>query len=212
MRKLFIIMVAACMSLTLAVSVHAENVTVTPINQKAGSEAIHLAPPSSHETNSGEAAYQVPASFEANGSQAAALPIHAEISARQASRTAITITDCNDVGYIRSQFPAFIEYERDGYFGRLYLDTATIQTRPDGPATYTYTITRTREICGLQRNDPALIDRTWEGMTLTGVSFRQESNGLFTATAVYTGTATGRRTVNYITTATYSGKVSRIVN
>ena len=209
MQKLFIILLAACMFFAMSISAYAENVTVTPIDREASGEAIHLSPPSSHDAGTGEA---IPLPISAGVSAYIEVQASTEVSARQASRTAITITDCNNAGFIRSQFPSFIEYEQDGYFGRLYLDVTTIQTRPDGPGTYTYTVTRTREITGLQRNDPSYIDRTWQGMTLTGVSFRQEINDRFTATAVYTGTATGRRTVSYITTATFFGEVTRIVN
>jgi len=126
-----------------------------------------------------------------------------------ASKAAITVTDSDDAEQIMRQFPATIGYEAGGFSGLLHLDTSTLSTRPDRPETYTYTFTRTREVPGLSRNDPAYLDREWEGMRLTNVSFARGSDGRYTATAIYTGTATGRREVQYITTATYRGEITR---
>ena len=131
-----------------------------------------------------------------------------EVMTRRISKTAVTMTDHNDAAEIMRQFPFYIDYADRGYTGQLFLDVSTINTRADRTEPYTYTFTRTREITGLIRNDPALIDRTWNGMTLSNVSFTNGMGRLYTAIATYTGTGTGRRTVSYVTTAVYSGNIS----
>ena len=131
-----------------------------------------------------------------------------EAITRPASKTAVTITNSNDADEIRRQFPSYIEYSDNEHFGRLYLDASTISTRADGAETYTYTFNRAREVPCLPRNDPALIERTWNGLALTNVSFARGRDGLYTATAIYTGTNTVRRTVSFITTARYTGEIA----
>jgi len=89
--------------------------------------------------------------------------------------------------------------------------TTIIQTLADGAESYTYTFNRTREIPCLPRNDPVLVERSWNGLTLTNLSFTSGRDGLYTATAVYPGTNTIRRTVSYITTAIYCGVIDVVM-
>ena len=121
-------------------------------------------------------------------------------------KTAFTRTSTNDSAAVRLQFPGMIEYMDGELCVRLYLDESTITTRPAQSPTYTYQTTQTREITGLSRNDPALIERTWEGMVLQDVSFTRTGDRSYTAHAVYAGTATGTREVSYISAAKYFGE------
>ena len=98
-----------------------------------------------------------------------------------------------------------IEYMDGGLRVRLYLDESTIITKPTRSPNYTYQTTKTREITGLPRNDPALVERTWEGMILQNVSFTRTGES-YTAHAIYAGTATGTREVSYISTAKHFGE------
>ena len=132
-----------------------------------------------------------------------------EALTRQAAKTAITESGADDLAEAMKHFPDTIDYEDEGYTGRLYLDASTVQTEADGYEAYTYAYTKTREIPGLDRNDPAYIEREWNGMALSGVSFRQGADGSYTATASYKGTATGQREKGYITTAVYRGEITK---
>lgn len=130
-----------------------------------------------------------------------------EAVTRQAAKTAITESDTNNMAEIAKHFPDTIDYEDDGYTGRLHLDASTFKTDADGYQTFTYAYTKTREIPGLDRNDPAYIEREWNGMTLSGVSFKQGADGKYTATAAYKGMATGKREKGYVTSVIYRGEI-----
>jgi len=121
-------------------------------------------------------------------------------------KTAFARTSTNDSAAVRLQFPNMIEYMDGEMRVRLYLDESTITTRPTRSPSYTYQTTQTREITGLPRNDPALVDRTWQGMALQDVTFTRTGDRSYTAHAVYAGTATGAREVSYISTAKYFGE------
>ena len=123
-------------------------------------------------------------------------------------RTAFAFTSTSDNTVIRLQFPNMIEYMDGNSRVRLFLDESTITTRPTQSPTYTYRTTKTREITGLSRNDPALVERTWEGKALVDVSFTRTGDKTYTAHAVYAGIATGTRDVSYISTAKYFGERS----
>ena len=138
-------------------------------------------------------------------------PAHADenilnIETTPIEQTAFTLTHTDNGANIRLQFPNVIEYLHGDISVRLYLDESSIATRPQRSPTYTYTTTRTREISGLERNDPVLIERTWEGLTLQDVSFTRVGERNYTAHAVYAGTATGTRDVWFISTARYFGE------
>lgn len=132
-----------------------------------------------------------------------------ETLTRSASQTSTIASETDDMEELILLFPPFIYYEQSGYTGRLYLDFTSLITEADGYETYSHPFTRTREIPGLARNDPALIEREWNGMTLYGLSFRQGTDGRFTATAIYRGMTTGRRPTSYTATVSYHGEVTR---
>jgi hypothetical protein len=132
-----------------------------------------------------------------------------ETLTRQAVKTALTESDTDDKAEILRQFPDTIGHEQDGYSGRLFIDASTFSTEAASFERYTYPYTRTREIPGLDRNDPSYIEREWNGMTLADVSFKQGADGRYTATAVYKGTAAGQRPSGYVTTALYRGELTK---
>ena len=132
-----------------------------------------------------------------------------ELSVRPASKTSAIVSDTDDVAEVIELFPDTIQYEQDGYAGQLRLDSTSLVIEADDYETFTYPFTRTRDIPGLARNDPALIEREWDGMTLSDVSFRRGADGRYTATAVYRGMATGRRAASFVATVNYYGEVTR---
>ena len=132
-----------------------------------------------------------------------------ETLTRAAEKTATAESETDKEAEILKHFPAAIDYEDDGYSGQLHLDGSTLQTEAATHEAYTYPYTRTREVLGLERNDPSYIDREWQGMALSGVTFRPGADGRYTATATYKGTATGSRATGYVTTATYRGEISK---
>jgi len=132
-----------------------------------------------------------------------------EILTRPASKAATAESDTDKEAEVLKHFPATIDHEEDGYIGQLHLDGSTFKTEANKHESYTYPTTKTREYPGLSRNDPSFLDKEWNGMILSGVSFKQGYDGLYTATASYKGTATGKRATGFITTATYYGEISK---
>jgi hypothetical protein len=134
-----------------------------------------------------------------------------ETLSRPAQKTADALSDTDEESEIMLNFPGTIDYEEDGYAGQLHLDGSTVTTDADEYENYTYPYTKTREIPGLDRNDPSYIEKEWNGMVLSGVTFRQGADGRYTATASYKGTATGSRPAGYVTTAVYRGEITKTV-
>jgi hypothetical protein len=132
-----------------------------------------------------------------------------ETLARPARKSISVESDTDDEMEIFSRFPTTIIHEEDGYSGQLHLDLSTLTTEAGSYETYTTPYTRTREIPGLSRNDPSLVEKTWNGMRLSGVTFKQGADGRYTATAAYQGMTTERRATGYVITATYYGEVAK---
>lgn len=116
-----------------------------------------------------------------------------------------------------------MDYREDGFSGMLSLDKSSVQTKAAGTSSYAYQVKETKEFTGLDRNDPYYIPKTAEknGVTLklADVEWTPMASGadnsdvpsLFSATALYTGTAWGSKADGYIVTAEYTGEVSRAV-
>lgn len=114
-----------------------------------------------------------------------------------------------------------MEYREDGFSGTLALDRSSIQTKVAGTSSYAYQVKETKEFSNLDRNDLAYIPKTTEknGVTLSlaDVEWTPMASGaensevpsLFSATALYTGTAWGSKAGGYTVTAEYTGEVSR---
>lgn len=130
---------------------------------------------------------------------------------RAASKTAVVDSDNDNKADILKQFPPTIEHEENGYIGELHLDASSVVTEAEGFDSYTYGYTKTRVIPALPRNDPSYLDKHWNGMVLANASFKQDASGQYTATAIYKGTATGKRPTSYVTTATYQGEIVKTV-
>ena len=109
----------------------------------------------------------------------------------------------------------------DGYAGILRLDHTTVQVTTDGYTTKTSTLTATRSYPNLSEADVSLIPKSIEdkGKTLTlgdvkwseSMDVDGEGNPVtrYTATAIYTGTASSRYATGYTVSASYTGEVSK---
>lgn len=123
-------------------------------------------------------------------------------------------SDSKDMEKILPQLAATREVTtEDGYTGLLTLDTTSIKTEASGYGSSTRTVTATRSYPNLSDADVSLIPKTTEDnkrtLTLADVDW-QEDNGLYHATATYTGVATSSYVKGYIIIADYIGDVSRI--
>ena len=127
-----------------------------------------------------------------------------------------TVTVAHDTrGGALTLLQPIIEYNRGGYAGQLTLNIDAIVTEAAGHRSYSYTVTDVREFSGLARNDPYFVPQTIQRngvqLELVDLSWNQSRDGSYTAIASYRGTATGRATSGYISTATYIGEVSKSV-
>lgn len=128
-----------------------------------------------------------------------------------ASQT-VTVSVQNKDGAAAKLVP-FLDYSLDGYEGQLPLDRSSIYTEAAGSSRYSYGITDTKEFSGLQRNDTYYIPKTSvkNGVTLklADVSWTAMGDGMYRATAAYTGTGSGTKITCYLSTATYLGTVKK---
>ena len=89
------------------------------------------------------------------------------------------------------------------------LQPESITTTEAGKESYGYTVSDTREYPNLDRNDTAYIPKAVEkngvSLTLAGIDWQAMGNGTFTATASYSGRATGSKVTGYTSKAIYSG-------
>ena len=103
----------------------------------------------------------------------------------------------------------------DGYSGTLILDHTSVKVSVKGYKTTTKNITAERTYSKLADADLDLIPKTvtenGNSLTLNDAQWTSETdedgNLRFTATAVYTGTATSRYATGYVLTANYTGNV-----
>ena len=106
-----------------------------------------------------------------------------------------------------------LEYSENGFTGQLMLQPESITTTEAGKESYGYTVSDTREYPNLDRNDTAYIPKAVEkngvSLTLAGIDWQAMGNGTFTATASYSGRATGSKVTGYTSKAIYSGEVSK---
>lgn len=147
-----------------------------------------------------------------------------ELTEEKPVEESVTIeTAENDMQSILSKLPLKKTYQDDGgYNGVMILDAATLKIEESGRKQTSYTVTGSKTLSGLPRNDPALIPQT---MSKNGVTLKlknvnwnvdgfaiDESNlggGAYTATASYAGTGYQTVVTGYQTTAVYRGTASR---
>lgn len=130
-----------------------------------------------------------------------------------ASETVTVAHDSRDD--VMAKLQPLMDYNQDGYTGQLTLQAEAIVTEAVGRSSYTYAISDVREYPGLERNDPYNVPKSVEkeGATLqmVDVKWSQSPDGTYTATASYSGSATGSKVTGYTSTATYLGEVKKEV-
>ena len=106
-----------------------------------------------------------------------------------------------------------LDYDADGYTGQLALDSASVCTAPADKKSYSYTVSDSRDFTNLPRNDTYSIPKTATkngvSLKLADVAWTATGDGLYSATALYTGTGYGSKVTGYTTTASYTGTVAR---
>ncbi len=128
---------------------------------------------------------------------------------RPAEKTAILYDAIGGEADILRQFPTSLDHAEDGYSGQLYLDASTVILEAESFEVYTQADTVTREVTGLPLKDPALLETEFDGRALSFVSFTQEADGLYTATATYESAVTEFRPASFTATATYTGEIAK---
>lgn len=132
-------------------------------------------------------------------------------------------TDSNILDEITGQLDPTLEYEsEDGYCGLLTLDLASVKSEATEYKDSSYTVTATREYPNLPANDLYYIPKNitdngrtlaldgveWEAQTATNVGYTDIPDS-YRAVAKYTGKAFQSVAIGYITTADYTGEITK---
>lgn len=131
-------------------------------------------------------------------------------------------TGTNDLSKILEQLEPSIEYDEGGYKGTLALDHTSIHTEASGYETRSSTVTATKTIGPVDRNDmsyvPATTVKNGVTLNLSGVDWQVTGTDLvgdalapasYQAVATYSGKSYYKAATGYVTTADYVGEVSR---
>lgn len=138
-------------------------------------------------------------------------------------RETVTVeTGTNDLSKILDQLKPSIDYDDGVYKGALSLDHTSIRTEASGYETRSSTVTATKTIGPVDRNDMSYVPATTvkNGVTLklSGVDWQVTGTDLvgdalspssYQAVATYSGKSSYRAATGYVTTADYVGEISR---
>ncbi|MDE6997428.1 MAG: hypothetical protein K2P04_06105 [Oscillospiraceae bacterium] len=125
---------------------------------------------------------------------------------------AVSSSTDNMAEIIQQLEPAIEVTTEDGFTGTLTPDYPGITVEASGYKTSSRTVTATRSYPNLSDADSSLIPKTIQegGRTLTLADVQwQETGGFYSASATYTGTATGKYATGYTVTVDYKGEVTR---
>ena len=130
-------------------------------------------------------------------------------------------TDTDDLAKILDQLKPTIEYDDGVFFGTLALDHTSIHTEASGYATKSYTVSETKTIGQLDRNDMSYVPPTTvkNGRTLSLANVEWQVTGTdlvgetlmpssYQAVATYSAKASYQAATSYVTTAEYTGDVT----
>lgn len=139
---------------------------------------------------------------------------------RMETQTKTTESENNDVSAILEQLPMSIDYNKDGFSGKLLPESDSVSTEVKGYITKTYTVKDSIMLRGVSNNDISLVPKTTvkNGVTLkligvdwsvgTSVPVDYENVPMsYNGVASYSGSYTKKIPTGYITTAKYSGEV-----
>lgn len=138
-------------------------------------------------------------------------------------RETVTVdTITNDLSKILEQLKPSIDYDDGTYTGTLALDHTSIHTEASGYETRSSTVTATKTIGPVDRNDmsyvPATTTKNGVTLNLAGVDWQVTGTDLvgdslapssYQAVATYSGKSYYKAATGYVTTADYVGQISR---
>lgn len=138
-------------------------------------------------------------------------------------REAVTVeTDTSDLSKILERLEPSISYDDGVYTGTLALDHTSIHTEASGYETRSSTVTATKTIGPVDRNDisyvPATTIKNGVTLSLSGVDWQVTGTDLvgdtltpssYQAVATYSGRSYYKAATGYVTTADYVGEISR---
>ncbi len=138
-------------------------------------------------------------------------------------RETLTVeTASNDLSKILEQLEPSIDYDDGAYKGTLALDHTSIHTEASGYETRSNTVTATKTIGPVDRNDmsyvPATTVKNGVTLNLSGVDWQVTGTDLvgnalspssYQAVATYSGKSYYKTATGYVTTADYVGEISR---
>lgn len=138
-------------------------------------------------------------------------------------RETVTVeTGTNDLSKILEQLKPSVDYDDGAYKGTLALDHTSIHTEASGYETRSSTVTATKTIGPVDRNDMSYVPATTvkNGVTLklSGVDWQVTGTDLvgdalspssYQAVATYSGKSYYKAATGYVTTADYVGEISR---
>ena len=143
------------------------------------------------------------------------------LDTKTVTETLTVETAKNDLSQILAELSPSIAYDKDGYTGELMLDHTTLVTEAAGYTTKYSTITDTKVIGNLDRNDMSYVPATTtkNGTTLSLVDVEWQVTGTdlvgealvpsrYQAVATYSASSSCSVATGYVTTAEYSGEVS----
>lgn len=140
---------------------------------------------------------------------------------RSHTETITLETDTDDLAKILDQLKPTIEYDDGVFCGTLALDHTSIHTEASGYATKSYTVSETKTIGQLDRNDMSYVPPTTvkNGRTLSLANVEWQVTGTdlvgetlmpssYQAVATYSARASYQAATGYVTTAEYTGDVT----
>jgi hypothetical protein len=136
------------------------------------------------------------------------------------TQTVTVETAKKDLSVILAELAPTIAYDDGGYIGTLALDHTTLSTKAAGYANRSSTVTETKVIGGLDRNDmsyiPATTVKNGKTLSLSNVEWQIMGTALvgevlvpcqYQAVATYSGSSSYQVATGYVTTADYVGEV-----
>ena len=131
-------------------------------------------------------------------------------------------TDKNDLALILQQLKPTVEFDDGTFKGALALDHTSLNTEASGYVPKSYTVSEVKTIGQLDRNDMSYVPSTTvkNGRTLSLANVEWQVTGTdlvgealvpssYQAVATYSAKATYQAATGYITTAEYTGEITR---
>ena len=145
------------------------------------------------------------------------------LETKTVTETVTVETAKKDLTQILAELAPSIPYDKDGYTGELALDHTTLVTEAAGYTTKYSTVTDTKVIANLDRNDMSYVPATTtkDGKTLSLVDVEWQVTGTdlvgealvpsrYQAVATYSASSSYSVATGYVTTAEYSGEVTAV--